>query len=183
MNANNVSAAKPSIGGAVYRANTANPTLPTDTSDTLTDFTSLGYISDDGIVNNDAPSVTLQKAFGGDVVLASQGEKQDTWKFKLLEVYNVDVLKAVYGDDNVTGELSTGITVKSNNRPREGRALVFNLIGTDGVLDRIVCPNARIQSLSEIKYHDTDARGFEITYVAIPDSDGNTHYHYMKKPV
>lgn len=180
MGASNVTASKPGTTGCVHRANKANASLPTSTSAALTDFDSLGYISEDGITNANTPTTNLVKVFGGANVLSLQTDKPDTWKFKLMEVYDVNVLKAIYGEDNVTGDLETGIAIKANTAETEERALVFDLIGRDGTAERIVCPRAQLTGLAEIKYADSEARGFEVTYLAIPDEDGNTHYHYIK---
>lgn len=181
MGANNVTAAKPKVGGAVYRADSANPTFPENATDELTGFTSLGYISDDGITNSNSPSTTLIKAFGGDNVLSSQTDKPDTWKFKLIEVLDPNVLKAVYGDDNVDGTLADGLTVTANTKQLPERGMVLELILRDDAACRIVIPRAQIQSIGDVVFKDGEAVGYEVTYLAIPDSKGNTHYMFIKK--
>lgn len=177
-----VSASKPKKAGAVYIAPLGS-TLPTDATTALdAAFKSLGYVSEDGITNNNSASVTTTRAFGGDIVLTGQEEKPDEWGFTLIEALNVEVLKAVYGDSNVTGTLSTGITVKANADEPVAHCFVVEILMRDGAYKRTVLPNAKVTEVGEITYNDTDPVGYETTVAAFPDTAGQTHYEYIIKP-
>lgn len=177
---NNVSYGKPLTDGAISTA-PLGATLPTDATTKLdTKFKSLGYVSEDGITNENSPESEKIKAWGGKTVLVSQTEKPDTYQFTLIEVLNLDVLKVVYGDENVSGTLKTGITIKANAKPMQARCFVIETLLNGDTIKRMVIPNGVISEVGEISYKDDDAIGYETTIECLPDKDGNTHYEYIK---
>lgn len=180
-NAGNVSAGKPKISGAVFRA-VKGTTAPTDATSALPEaFKALGYCSEDGLVNSNSPSVTNIKAWGGNVVLPIQEDREDTFQLTLIESLNIEVLKAVYGSEKVSGTLASGITVDvGTDQPEEG-VWVVDMIMRDGALKRIVIPHGTITELEDISYTDTDAVGYGITITATPDDGGDTHHEYILK--
>lgn len=181
-NSQNVTYGKPKIGGAVHRA-PKETAVPTDATTALPEaFKNLGYISDDGLSNENTASSEDIKAWGGDVVMSPQTEKPDKFKFTLIEATNIEVLKSVYGDTNVEGtSIESGLTVKANSKELETCVWAVDMVFKDGVLKRVIIPCGKITEVGEISYQDGKAVGYEVTLSASPDSSGNTHYEYIKK--
>lgn len=177
-NATNVSTGKPNIAGAVYVASTT-ATLPTDATTSLgSDFTCLGYVSEDGLENNNEMDVSAIKTWGGAIVYRSLTELDDNFSLTLIESENVDVLKAVYGDANVT-EADGKITVNVKADDPQEKIWVFELSLRGGKKKRIVIPDGAVTARETITYNDEDAIGYGITVSAYPDSNGSTHKEYI----
>ena len=183
-NINNVTYGKPKAGGAVYSA-PAGTALPVDAASTLAvAYKELGYISEDGLTNENTPETELIKAWGGDVVLTPQTGKTDTFTYTLIEPLNIDVLKEVYGSANVTGSIATseGIKITANSAELSPHVIVVKMILKKGILKTIVIPNGIVSEVGEIVYSDGDAVGYETTITALPDASGNSHYEYILDP-
>ena len=180
-NASNVTAAKPKIGGAIYMAPKGTD-LPTDAEATLdVKFQNLGFVSEEGLANANSASSENIKEWGGAIVNTALKEKEDKFKFTLIEALNIHVLKLIYGEKNVTGTLETGITVKSKAEDYEEKSFVVDMVLKDGVIKRMVLPLAKVSEVGEVKYQGAGNIGYETTLSAFPDGDGSTHYEYIKK--
>jgi hypothetical protein len=175
----NVSAGKPKVTGAIFMA-PVGTTLPTDSTTALTSaFVELGYASDAGVVNSENRETETIKAWGGDTVFKPFTGKEDTFKFTLIEALNVDALKLVYGESNVSGSLATGITIKSAAEDLEYHSFVIEMVLNKAV-KRIVIPSAKVTDVGEITYADGEAIGYDTTLSCVPDTAGGTHYEYIK---
>ncbi len=181
MDVTKVTAAKPKVGGAIHSAPLGTK-LPTDATTALDDaFKNLGYISEDGLVNSNTPSSENLRAWGGATVNSVQKEKEDKFTYTLIEALNTEVLKEVYGPDNVKGTLEDGITIEANAKELPAHCIVVDMILQNDILKRIVIPNGKVSEVGEITYADGKNVSFETTLQALPDKQGNSHYEYMKK--
>ncbi|MFO6164253.1 hypothetical protein ACLBVH_32890, partial [Pseudomonas aeruginosa] len=88
--------------------------------------------------NTNTPTTENIKAWGGDIVANVQTEKEDTFGYTLIEAININVLKKIYGENNVEGTLETGITIKANSEELQEQTVVVDTILKGGILKRIV---------------------------------------------
>ena len=183
MNAQNVTAAKPKVGGSVFRAPIGTK-LPTTYSETLDSaFKNLGYVSEDGVTNGNSPSGDKVRAWGGATVLNYMEDKPDTFKMKLIEAFNSDVLKTIYGEKNVTVGENGDIILKATAEDPEQFCWVIDMLLKGGRAKRVVIPIASLTEMEEIVYKDNEPVGYGITLSAEPSADGAYHHEYIQGTV
>ena len=179
-NAENVSVGKPAVAGAVFRA-PVGTTLPTDATTALdAAFKNVGFISTDGVENEDNVETESYRAWGGVVVITYQTEKTDDFSFSMIEALNTEALKAYYGDSNVTGDLTNGITVEANAEDLPESSWVIEQVLRGGTLKRIVIPDAMVAEKGTITYKDDEVIAYPLRLSGNADASGNTHYEYIK---
>lgn len=180
--ATNVTVGKPKVGGAVHWA-PIGTTLPTDATTAIASvsnaYVDLGYVSEDGLTNNNSPESDTVKAWGGDTVLNLQTDRPDTFALTLIEAMNEDVLKTIYGASNIVVDGGGNITVKATAQDMPSGVWVFDMILKGGRAKRIVVPNGTISELGEIAYKDSEAVGYNVTITDVPDTNGVYHYEYI----
>lgn len=178
----NVLQGKPVVTGGVLRG-TTGATLPTTAVGTTTGFTALGFVSDDGLKETVDRTTEKIKAWGGSIVKVVQSEFGVTYEFTFYETLNAGVLKAVYGDSNVTttaATVSTGTlqSVKVNKGSLEHSPWIFDM--KDGTaLIRVVVPDGQITNVGDITYNDGSVIGYPVTLETFEDSSGNNAYKYI----
>lgn len=146
---------------------------PTDSIGTAltTPYVAAGFISEDGVTESNESDTEKIKAWGGDTVRVVQSDHTVTYSFTFLESKNKDVLKAVYGDDNVTAAGAV-TTVNVNASILEHRSWVFEM-KDGGHRIRIFVPDGQIINRGEVNYTHAGVISYEVTIEAFPDADGN----------
>ena len=182
MERTNVTPGKPRVNGGIYRAPAGTP-VPTDATTQLdTEFVELGYVNDQGVKNANTAEKTKVYAWGGSTVMNSTTQKPDDWIFTLIESLNPNVLKTVYGDNNViVSDDGKKIEVKATATDPGECIYVIDMALTNDTLKRIVIPKGELSNVAEIAYVDNQPIGYNITVSAYYDAAGNSHYEYIQK--
>lgn len=175
-----VSAAKPLAAGAI----SAGPTsakVPTTADEELPgELVKLGYVNDEGLTNAIEMESDSIKAWGGATILTTKTGRTETFEFTLVQSLDPDVLKEVYGQDNVTGTLDAGITVKHNGKDMPHRMFVFDMLMTGNAVKRIVVADAQVTEVAEVKHADGEPVGYTVTLTCYPNQAGDTVIEYIK---
>lgn len=179
----NVVSGRPLATGGILIAPVGS-TVPTTVS-TAPDaaFVGAGYIGEDGVTEGGERSTEKIKAWGGDTVKVVQTEHSLTYSFSFIETLNADVLKAIYGDANVTttaATVSSGtihkVLVTGESLPH--KSYVFEIKDGDARI-RIVVPDGQITEVGEITYSDSEVIAYEVTVECFADSNGVKATKYL----
>jgi hypothetical protein len=177
-NSDNVSVGKPQASGGVYFA-PLGTAVPTDAITALSsEFKSVGYVSEDGVTNEIETDSEEIKAWGGDIVATPQTSYSEKFSLTLIET-NETALKVVYGEDKVTVETDGSIKIDHNSAEKTNIVMVLEILMSNNRIKRIVVPKCKLSEIGEITYKDDEAIGYECTFQALPDANGNTSNEYI----
>lgn len=179
-----VAVGRPNPNGAIFRA-PLGTALPTDASTALNAaFVPHGYVSSEGVARAISRAFTEHNAWGGDMVKKTQGATGVTSDFALIESANAEVLKASYGEENVTVTPATAsagtlisIAFGAEELPRE--VWVFELKDGDA-LRRIIFPIAQntTEDFSQT-YADESMIEYPVSLTAFKDQSKKYFYEYI----
>lgn len=175
-NSANITSTNPADGGELHRAPLGS-TLPADAvTDLDVAFNGLGFTGEDGFVITQNRSTEDKRAYGGDVVYSLQTEYGVSVQVTVYESQNAEVLKTVFGDDNVT--VAGGNTTVTYNKKRLPRSVFVSDHITDQGLLRQVMPIGQVTEVGDITLVHTDILMYQLTITAYPDENGNYMYEY-----
>jgi|GEM_PF-2760370 len=161
-------------GGSFYRAplGTAIPSDPV--ASLASDYKDQGFVGDDGFKISPKRDTKQHKAFGGETVKVTQDSFEVQAKVTLYET-NVESLKTVFGDGNVTADDSSGhvkYTVKWNRLQLPRSVFVIKYIDGNKTGMHII-EEGQVVEVDDIEYvHDSLVR-YSITINCYAPTNGN----------
>lgn len=175
----NVYAAEPSASGAAFVAplGTALPTAVDTPLDGA--FVGLGYVGEDGITETSERTTDEKKDMGGRIVKVLQTEYNHSFKFVLLESINADVLKAIYGENNVTvtpanASHGTQIKVRKTSKKLPHQTWVFDTVDSElSAKYRNCVADGQIVSVGDVVLASKDTIEYEVELKVFEDSNGD----------
>lgn len=172
----NIIAARPKGPTGVF-CGPQGSAVPTDAATELDPgLTGLGHAGEDGLSFPSERSTDDVKNWGGDTVKSIQTDFNQTFTVTLMEALNSDVLKAVYGDANVTATGGKN-AVKINAETLPHKTWVFE--GRDGdALVRIVVPDGQVTEVGEPQLSHAGVTQYELTIKAFANEVGDNAYMY-----
>lgn len=168
-----VTVGQPVEGGCCYTSFKENPTLPTDATtkmSTLSDFESLGELSENGYTEGRSVTNNKFKGWHGSVVLTCISEEDRTFKVEFIEPNRDTVAKLNYGSKNVETDEDGNVThMKAVAGSDVQVPLVFDELESNGWLRRTVVHKATIDSFDDVPHQKGSLLVYGMTFTAIDD--------------
>ncbi|MDN6706377.1 hypothetical protein [Corynebacterium glyciniphilum] len=141
-------------------------------------FIPVGFVSEDGVSESQERDTDKKKAWGGSTIKVVQNDFTRTYSFTLVEAANIDVLRLVFGKDNVTTDEDGTIVVSGSKDQLPHLTWVMEVLD-DGNKIRQVIPDAQITENGEIQWVHSEVIQFEVTLESFEDEKGKFFYEYI----
>lgn len=159
----------------------ADAVLPVDAEGTLTGFSALGLIGEDGLSETADRSTDQVRAWGGSLARTLQTEFGLSYTLQFIET-NPAVLREVHGVGNVTaGTTANSLAIKINKDQLPIKPYVFEVKDGENRI-RIVIPRGQITAVGDVTYSHNDIIRYEVTLTCYADEAGNEAYKYITGP-
>lgn len=156
-------------GGLSFWKPGATVTRPTDATTALTGASNGGYISEDGVTKTVDASDENIIAWGGDTVRVVRTEHNLSYTFTFLESLNGDVLKLIYGENNVDIDpVSGAIEIRESSKLQPRMPFVIDTVDGDRRRREFI-PNAQLAVSGDVTFVHSDVVRYECTLTAFPD--------------
>lgn len=157
---------------------TATPTDPTSTLNAA--FKELGYVTEDGLKLSHDASDDKIKVWGGVTIRTIRSDYSATITGTLLSTLDVDVLKTVFGANQVA-QKSGFISIKHTaDIAPENVYIVETKDASTGGRKRYVVPKGQITVSGDVNLSHKEITGFEVTVEALADAEGVCYYEFIE---
>ncbi|WVX87797.1 major tail protein [Gordonia phage BillDoor] len=179
----NVFAAMPRATGALLRGKKGAGQLPTSAKADITApeyewLVDQGYIGEDGFTQSESRDTDKKKAFGGKVVKVLQTDYSLTIQFAFLESINAEVLKSIYGEENVEIREDGEIVVHKNSKQSPHASWVIDVYDGDA-LNRSTIADGQIIEIDDIVKVHSDTIMYTVTMECFEDENGDNMVEYF----
>lgn len=181
-NTSNVLVGAPSVSGGFWVANKltqAEIDALTGTTDLTAEakFHPVGFVSEDGITEAQERDTEKVKAWGGDTIRVLQNEFTKTYSLTFMELKNIEVLKLIYGDGNVTEAPDGSVAIRHNKDTLDHKTFVIDVLDRNERVRKVI-PNGQITETGELNLTHSAVMSLEITIEAFIDEKGNNAYEF-----
>lgn len=159
---------------------TATPTDPTSVLNAA--FKELGYVTEDGLKLSHDASDDKIKVWGGVTIRTIRSDYSATITGTLLSTLDVDVLKTVFGDNQVQ-QKSGFIAIKhTSDIAPEKVYIIETKDASTGGRKRYVVPKGQITVSGDVNLSHKEITGFEVTIEALADKGGVCYWEFAETP-
>ncbi|APT84509.1 hypothetical protein [Corynebacterium aquilae] len=141
-----------------------------------------GHITEDGVTKTVDRSTEKIKDWNGDTVLVLDSDHSASLKLTFMESANVNVLRTVYGPQNVV--ISNGgksIRIAENAEPLANISVMFDIKGGKGARIRVLAPDVQVTNVGDVQWVKAGVVKYEVTLECFPDVDGNKLYQWLDR--
>lgn len=166
------------VTGAIFIAPTTVE-LPTDATTALGEgFKCIGFTSDAGPTLSESSTTKSLRVWEGLAeVRTLKSERTEQIKFTPVQL-NETVLKAMWGEDNVSVDTETGaIAVSHHGETLEPVHMVIEMVPFASAVQRL-CFKGQLTNIGDATYNGTDFEGRELTFNCLALGDGKTMHEY-----
>ena len=143
-------------------------------------WTPVGFISEDGVTEANERDTEKVKGWGGDTIRVLQNEHTQTFTFSFYELGNPEVLKLIYGDDNVTVSDDGTVEITQNSKVLPHKSFCIEVLDGDKKIRKFI-PDGQITETGELQMTHSAVMGIEATLEAFADAQGNKVYTTQSK--
>lgn len=139
-----------------------------------------GFISEDGVTKTVDRSTEKIKDWNGDTMVIVQSDHSVTLQTTFCEAANADVLKMIFGDENVV-IAGDSITTVDTADELPHRSILIDIRGSATSKIRLFAPDAQVTEVGEVQFVRSNVIQYQVTMELFGDDLGKKLIQFIEK--